>query len=1053
MAAQAQSPQQVAKSSPANEVGIAAQPLEQALKALGQQTGLQIVYVTELVAGKQSRGAPAGLPWSQALEKVLEGTGLTYKKLTEHAVSIQIDRNSSAALQSTGLRLAQADTASDAPADERAAGERSPAAVGGSGPEPETLEEVLVNGRPFTDANVDIVRSEKDVQPYYIFNSRDLTESNTANLEDFLKQKLTMNTVAVTPSQQQGGIRLSTSLVNLRGLGTDQTLILINGRRVAGATSNGSLSEQFDFNAFSPSMIERIEVLPTSASAIYGGSAMGGVVNVILKRDFTGGDLNVGYDTPLDHDAPVRTVSGAYGLALEGGRTHVTLSASYRKGESLLFGDRPELIQRGLSRVAARAPQLLYSSAFPFADGSTTNIASADGSELVLKDGTHLGSSLTYIPTGTSPNTSAAALAAGLLANAGGQNTTMPATRAPTTGLLSPFVGEVETTSVMGAIRRRMSDRLELIAEAFYNSNESSNELGAPLVAVGAVIPASVAHNPFQNAVRVGVPVPTFGINSAKAESFRMVAGFVLDLPYDWRAQGDYTWNRSEGIDRQAPQFDAATARSASRTAFSSGALNPFVDTLAYPLDMSPYMSAASDAYGASVATLADVGLRLSGPIGVLPAGQPNLTVGLEHRKERQPWGFRDTKAFGLTSYFPQQQEVQSVYAEGLVPLVGANNAIAGVRILDLQVAGRYEDFSVSTGTERRRTFPPDHAVDPNEVRISEKVDYSSTNFTAGLRYRPVDSVMLRVSYATAFLPPGYLDLLPGIDEPNAGFGPDPLRGNELFTATWRTGGNPDLEPTKSKAWNIGLMFEPNAAPGLRLGLEWFHIERSNLIFEPSYEIVIANEALFPGRIVRAAPSAGDPYQAGPVTLVDTSLINAAEVATQGVDFSIGYRRNTERFGTFSVDLLGTVIKSFTQQFTLDSDPVEIAGVVANDGPLKLRANATLGWERANWSLSWSALYYGPYDQLDSPFYLAAQGANTIPSQIYHNLFAGYRFADSESKSAFASALGGVSVTLGIRNLFNSVPPFDAYQSGIGYYSPFGDYRLRSAQLSIGKRF
>ncbi len=1021
---------------------ITAGSLGDALNQVATQSKLQIVYSPELVRGRTVPAVGGPQTWREALQKLLAGSGLEWGFVNDTTVVIK-----------RGPAAPNAPSADAGPVGSGQVVRRSSSAAS---PEIAEMDRIVVR-RPFTDANVDIVRTENDAQPYYIFAGEEIARANTINVEDFLKQRLTMNSVAGTYSQSTAlGVRGNASQVNLRGFGENQTLILVNGRRVAGATGSSAL-RQFDLNAFAPDMIERIEVLPSSASAIYGGSAVGGVLNVILKRDFVGGDVRFTYDTPLDEHAPIRTATAAYGWSLEDGRTNITLSVSYRDSESLLYKDRPELVQRGISRILETSPSLLYGAASPFAFGATPNITSQNGAELVFKDGTPLGgtglgSSLTYIPVGTSPATSLAQLQADLLANAGRQNTSLAdSTSGSLGGLLRPFGWSGEAKSATGAIRRQMTERLELVAELFYNNNESVNwDSHAQRIRIPAASPA----NPFNQDVLVAFPVPmsqAFPVRTS-AESIRGVLGFVVDLPRDWRAQGDYTWNQNEGW-YHSMRFDYATGQVASAAAYRDGTLNPFVDTMAYPMDLAPFSTPLDYMSNKRVSTLADSGLRVSGPIGRLPAGAPNLTIGIGHRKEGLDEGYEDYSGVGKYTFFPQSQRVSSVYAEALVPLVGPANAVPGVRLLDLQIASRLEDFSVDTGTSYRFTFPPDHAVDPNETLVREKVDYSATNTTVGLRYKPVDSLTLRASYATAFLPPGFSDLLAGTPSLVNTAGLDPKRGDELFSVPFISGGNPDLKPLESETWNAGIVFEPTFWKGVRLGLEWFRIKRSNLIFSPNLVQLMENEDLFPGRVTRADPAPGDPFQVGPVTLVDLSLLSTDHVSTKGFDVSMDYRMATERHGLFTFGLLGTVVDTFTRQLTLVSPEEDIVGQVSNNGPLKLRANAALGWEWGNWTLAWTALYYSSYEQNTNPLFIQAQGGTTVPSQIYHNVLAGYRFPSAEGASGASWALSDLTITLGVRNVFDRVPPFDASQSNVQRYSPFGDYRLRSVQLSIGKKF
>src|SRR5262249_47891111 len=153
--------------------------------------------------------------------------------------------------------------------------------------ENQSVEQMTVEDtrlKPFSNGNVDLPRTIDDAQPYYIFDSKTIQQSGAANIEDFLKQRLTMDTAAWSNVQSATSNFGNTSAISLRGLATNETLVLVDGRRRAAVTlSTGPV--QPDINGIPLSAIDRIEVLPSSASGIYGGNAIGGVVNIILKKD------------------------------------------------------------------------------------------------------------------------------------------------------------------------------------------------------------------------------------------------------------------------------------------------------------------------------------------------------------------------------------------------------------------------------------------------------------------------------------------------------------------------------------------------------------------------------------------------------------------------------------------------------------------------------------------------------------------------------------------------------------------------------------------------
>ncbi len=122
----------------------------------------------------------------------------------------------------------------------------------------------------------------------------------------------------------------------------------------------------------------------------------------------------------------------------------------------------------------------------------------------------------------------------------------------------------------------------------------------------------------------------------------------------------------------------------------------------------------------------------------------------------------------------------------------------------------------------------------------------------------------------------------------------------------------------------------------------------------------------------------------------------------------------------------------------------DILNQVAFGGPLEWRGNLGLNWSYGAFRASWDTTYYGSYKQYDiggTQLYVAAQGSSKVSSQMYHDLTVGYEFPTR------------TALKLGVKNVFDTLPPFDAYYTSMGYYSPFGDPRLRSFWLQASQSF
>jgi iron complex outermembrane recepter protein len=1077
VAQQANMPQKEATDSTAStpvSLNIKSQPLESALQSFAAQTGLQVIFPAELTKSMIAPAIVGKYAPEAALIKLLANTGLRYSFVNARTIAVSTTPPTTGEGRKTTSALPEGAKAASGSTDLAQSSSGNPAAQGrtaGSSQDNQNvpnnasfsdsdehsyIPEILVRGA--RSANLDLKRSEDDVQPYYIFNSEQIEQSGATSLEGFLQQQLTMDTSSRTNSQQIG-TNGTTSAINLRGLGSNETLVLIDGRRSAGTSIYGS-NNQPDITGIPISAVDRIEVLPSGASAIYGGAAVGGVINIILKKQFNGGDVKLSYDNTTSGSAPLKSVSATYGLSLEGGKTQIMVAGRYSDGESLQEGDRLNLIQRGIENILTNSPTFLYSPFNPF-PGATPNIASADGSNLVLRNGTLLNSPITSIPKGAGPSTD---LTTGLLANAGTYNLALT----PGTGAygLQDSIGTVPTQkSVLATIRREMTSMLDLFVDLSTSSTPAAPVFN-PIGGNGAyTVPAGAPSNPFQQDVLITFPtnVPTtFYTNSVTHSA---TVGLVARLPSDWRSELDYTWSKNTFHFADSVSDDTSLGN-----AIASGAINPFVDTVANPLQLSSYL--APDSYSAS-STLNDVNWRASGPIGYLPGGRPTLTIGLEHRKEGTDNG-TETTIFPLnptsdetTTYFGQSQSTNSIYAEAELPVLSGKNAVPLVHSLDVQVAGRSERYTVDASTVDYYNFPNDPAqtaafnafgINPTQG-LSSTVRYTSTNPTVGLKYDPVRDLALRVSYARAFLPPTAGQLLRDPTNVCATLGgpcqpiTDPVNG-QTYNVNYTSGGNPSLKPQTSTDWDFGIIFEPQVAAlkGLRVDLEYYRIIQPNYITIPDAQSVASNPA-YASRVTR------DP-STGLITTLDLSYVNAEKYRTNGWDLTADYTKPTN-WGTFDFHLAGTLVASDQRQYTIGGAFLQYASYVGDGGEVKTKANATARWSYKGWSLGWTTTYFGSYYQpgapgsptaviVGAPFtrFTDAQGSNSIPSQTYHQIFGSYGWG----KNAPVGALSDFTLQFGVKNVFNTLPPFDVLGRPY-FYSGYGDPRLRDYWISIRKGF
>lgn len=946
---------------------------------------------------------------------------------------------------------------------------------------------------PFTDANMDIPRGVNDVQPYYIIGSEEIEVSGKTELDDFLKDSLTQNTVSETNAQVDPSALMTqlgaTSTINLRGLGAAQTLILVNGQRMSNFANRG-VTYQPDMNGIPMAAIERIEVLPGSASAIYGGTAVGGVVNVILKRNYVGGQVSATYQNTFDSDAPIRTLNGIFGFSA-GSRTHVTLSASFSDGKPLRLKDRP-FIEAYFKRAVANSPATFYSATQTFIAGATPNIAlntanvngfaNAQTQTLTLKaTGQPLNSRLTSIPYGTSPATPPETLAAGLLANAGRYNLEL----APSVlrGHESTLAQVTRKKSAMVRIDHKLTSLISLFADF---SLTRSSLLEARWIPIGNggyqfAVPGNAPTNPFRENVLISIPIPFHQTthNDITNQVSNGVLGGVIKLPGDWRLAADVNYSvTTQKVSYGLMNLSNTNAFGGQQGLLFTGALNPFVDTVAHPLDITRYYG---EWLGYNTDTMLDYNVRASGPLFSLPGGRPVLTVGSELYTERLPQAIvggtfppvppapvNPTNQYSI--FIGQRISTVAGHAELNLPIVSGRNERRFVRALEFQVAVRTEYFRVFTNPDGRINVFPD-ANPPRETHsaVESRQDVAkmhATKPTLGIRYEPTRGLMLRASYATAFLPPTFAQLTQRINK--AGVAPpaptavffDPVT-NTSYASLGIQGNNPNLGPETSKNWNFGAIWQPQGwLKDFRFNLEYWKIDKLDLVRSVSNVQLLANL----GDRAPAGSVTRDPTT-GRIELFTFANYNVGDGSTDGWDVSADYRRGT-RIGTFGVRARATITGHLRLPPSIGYRPMEYVGFVNSGGVVRVKTNGSLSWASGKgWRAVWSSIHYDGYKQAGAPgdpVYLGAanptlvttstgpQGGYRVSSQSYHHLTVSRTFGAKDTRRL----LKGLTVQLTVNNVFDTKPPFDAVNGHVPFfYSRYGNVRLREYIVRVKRDF
>jgi outer membrane receptor protein involved in Fe transport len=1007
----------------ARRFDIPAGKLSDALKQLGMQSKLQLLAPPELTQGLRAKSVAGNYTAKQALDQLLVGSGLSYEFVNATTVVIK----KSVAPVPAPAREAKNPVGRASTDDQNIVG----------------MPAIMVKGE--RTLNMDIQRSVDDPQPYVVFTREVIESSGAVNINDFLRTRLTMGTNGAA-NAQTGFVGGDVSSVSLRGMGEGQTLILIDGRRVA-RSSTGYSSGQADLNGIPLAAIERIEVLPTTASAIYGGSATGGVINVILRRDFVGSQVGVTYDNTFDTDSAIKRIDMSTGFSLFDGKTSVWLSGSLSEANSLRVSDR-DFMRDARQTILANNPAGLRIGSYP-PISSTANIIAADGSNLRLRDGTDLGSSITHAPAGylgaLSDN------GAGLVANAGGFNLDLA-----DSGLQYPAAGGADllavprVTSFSGSVKHEFNDRFNAYIDYSYSANKSATRT-AKLIA--SLVPATSAANPFQQAVWISTYAPQLdGLVRSNSSYRRIGAGLVFKLGEEWTGALDYTRTEAEiSSVNDSPYFPASF-----NADVQSGVIDLLKDPYLLGNDLLPYFAGNAITWFPIESVAKNPSLRISGPLGSLPGGKPTVSMLLERQDLAYGMGMQATPV-AATFFPPRTQTVDSAYFELSLPIFSQLNRVKWIESLDLQLAGRWDFYKSWNASHAGGTIggPP-----PVFTYVNQEANEFSP--LVAIKYRPGESLMFRASYSTGFIPPDVNQLgVPTQYENFASFA-DPRRGFTGPAAPYlrSQGGSPDLVPEESKSWSAGVVLTPAAISSLRVSLDFTRTEKTNVISTLSDQVILDNEDSFPGRITRGAKLPTDPADwAGPIIALDGSMVNVGKFNIDTIDMQFDYTWQTERFGEFDWFAVGTWIGKYERQLapTLPfTDQLGIGGSTANIA-LKYKANTGIRWRKDTWTGGWTLRYLDSYlvanpALASSGNAIASQGnGGRIPSQTYQDVYLGYEFGLSDRDGVVGRIVDGLDVKIGIRNLFNRKPPFD--YSMLNYYSYLGDPRLASYYVTVTKSF
>ncbi len=949
-----------------------ARALSETLLSISRQTGVALVFDPAMVSGYTARPVAGRLSAAEAVAQVLEGTALTADVMVDGAIVVRHvsapragrplparAQPSSALPPGSGgagvqsVRLAQAAGPEVVRSDGSASGGQGEAA-----PEPPPADDGTARAGDRVEVTGSRLKrvSTEGPMPVNTYTERDIINSGQPTLERFLSG---LNEVAMTAGEGSAGSTLGQGTVQLRGLPQGTTLVLVNGRRLQAVGS--SSANFFNLNLIPLAAVERIEVVPVGSSAVYGGDALAGVVNIILKKSMDGHSLALRLGSAKGTGD--RSLSLATGGA--GGRGSYLILGSASKSSPLHMTERAFFMDADYRRFGgtdARSRSCTPGTVSSASGGNLPGLDSPLAGIPVLAPGQVLTVD-SFAPTSGQPNL------CNLL----------------TTGRGLALVHATESIGVHGAVDWQLSQRWGAFGELTVSHDRvRADEMGLSLSNV--LVPAANPHNPFGVPVRVTTVLsPENGVQAfARQTRFtRALAGLRGDLGSGWDAEFTLSSSHDKSQRQAARSTLSASARDAALSATTvEWALNPFASGRAASDEVLAGIWADSEREGEGRKEQLSAFAR--GPLMAWAAGPIEAIAGAETSRDEFNTVITGVGALSRS----HTRRYSAGYAEVRVPFARASPADGRAwDQLAATVAGRHDRYS----------------------------DFGSANtFQGGLELRPTRSLLLRSSLATSFKPPTLNQM--NVDQTTAPLansrlldparGDEPIESGELVRMTNRA-----LNPERGKAYTVGLVWEPEQLLGTRLGLTAWRVRIDGLIALMSPQTVLINESLFPDLVTRAPSTDAMP---GQVLSMRHSEVNFGRVDTAGTDIELAHSWRTAA-GRWSLAAGASRISEYRVALTPNSDADDRLGRRFRDhwAP-RWKGRVSAGYSQGGWSLGVTSRYLGSYTDA---------GASTLRlGNLWTHDLAGV--LDLKPFAAGLAGVKAASLSLAIANLANREPQY-----------------------------
>lgn len=902
-------------------------------------------------------------------------------------------------------------------------------------PEAETLEKIEVTGSRIRSASL------SSPSPLQVVNASDIDASGIANIQDLLLENPTFGTPAISRTNSNfSTASAGIATVDLRNLGTARTLVLVNGRRyVAGQPGSSAV----DLNTIPAQFIERVEILTGGASSVYGSDAVAGVVNLVLKDDFEGVEVEAQYGQSAESDNTQRQFNITSGLSSDDGRGSMMFHLAYSDQGSVFSRDRDrsdtDIISEALFTgdpadfFTAREP--FFSSFPPQGRFDTGDSRFTFDSNNQLQNGFSTNGNGTIGPDGFNRN---------------GRRTIA----IPTERYLFSAKGDYE-----------LNENHSVFFEGTYASTQTTTELepfpfaSDDIYADGNVpmqfeLDGVTYNNPFvpSEILDAGGDANGDGLNdfffakrltgignrgnTAERDTYRFSVGLEGVVLEDWFYDLYYVYGQtnesqvSNGLVNvqnfryaleaitDAPDLDGdgitdeaicldATARSfgcVPINIFGNGAITP---------EAANYVSAPSLLITSLQQEI--VGGNITGDLLELPAGPLGIAAGFEYREEQSRDQFDPLQQAGLNAgnAIPAtfgEFDVTEFYVEANVPIIDTLGLRAAIRASDYSTVGSTTSWNVGFEWEptdwlKLRAIEAQSTRAPN---INELFNPPSQTFPSGLN----DPCAATPTPASCLADPGVAQNI----EDNGGV--FTLSQSDLQGISGFNRGNPDLTEEVGRSTTVGVVISPEdtgiaVVEDMSFTIDYFNIEIEDAIVSTPRQFILdqcygGGDTQFCDFITRRPVAAGN-NNAGSLEFIDSAVSNSGGLSTEGIDVTTTY---SSEVGD------GNLRARLAYTYAIDGEVISLPGsepdpFVGELGAAEHRWNLNVGYEIGDFGVNLSATYIGESaldDQFLAGFDVPPEGV-TVDAEIYVDAQVNYQINDA------------FEVYGGVDNLLDNDPP------------------------------